>query len=530
MIGEGKGNLYRVIPILALMFASCAPNLSAQSVNVAVMGIGSTPAWNTDVQHKLMSTGLFRLVDVFDVSADSIPMLPNLQRYQAILVYGVTEVPTETADRIGDLLASYFESGGGVVDMVALQGQPLGGRWRSSGYPLLSPAVSLAGERLTLGSVTANTVLKDVTTFDGGLASSHSLGQPVDGTNVVAVWSNNSPLIILGTARGFPRVTLNFFPVSSDSRDDFWDAQILPDAPAVPDGARLMANALVAVVQSPPPPESCTVTIAPPSITVGAKLFVELIAVSTSDPGCHYMATSDAPWATPIPRIAQKDDLAALVVDENAGAARTTTIHLANSDLVVNQTAGDTPVFSLSPDLALVDSNLAFNDMVTVTAPDPSLNWTAVSDAPWIHITSPTQQTGNGTVSYSLDQNTGLRRTSTMTIAGLTYVVIQGGASCSFTLNSAKATVSADGDSVTVDVTTPSNGCPWTAVSESEFVTVTSDSQGTGDGSVSFSIAPNPSANPRVGKLRIGLQTLTVTQMGAAAVVSIAVGGPGSVL
>lgn len=95
MIEQLRTNLCQLIPTVALMFAACASNLSAQSIDVAVIGVNSTAAWNQDVQHKLMSTGLFRLVDVFAVSsADTVTPVTTMQQYDAILVYGAADLPT----------------------------------------------------------------------------------------------------------------------------------------------------------------------------------------------------------------------------------------------------------------------------------------------------------------------------------------------------------------------------------------------------------------------------------------------------
>ena len=51
-------------------------------------------------------------------------------------------------------------------------------------------------------------------------------------------------------------------------------------------------------------------------------------------------------------------------------------------------------------------------------------NWTAVSNASWITITSPASGNGNGTVTYSVARTT-TRRSGTMTIAGRTFTVTQ---------------------------------------------------------------------------------------------------------
>ncbi|HWP41669.1 MAG TPA: NF038122 family metalloprotease [Blastocatellia bacterium] len=53
--------------------------------------------------------------------------------------------------------------------------------------------------------------------------------------------------------------------------------------------------------------------------------------------------------------------------------------------------------------------------------------WTAVSNDSWIHITSGSSGSGNGTVSYSVDANPGATiRSGTITAAGQTFTVFQG--------------------------------------------------------------------------------------------------------
>ena len=64
------------------------------------------------------------------------------------------------------------------------------------------------------------------------------------------------------------------------------------------------------------------------------------------------------------------------------------------------------------------------NDSVTVTA-GTSCTWTATSNATWITVASGSSGSGNGTVSFSVAQNTGAARSSTLTIAGKTLTVSQ---------------------------------------------------------------------------------------------------------
>jgi Viral BACON domain/S-layer homology domain len=57
---------------------------------------------------------------------------------------------------------------------------------------------------------------------------------------------------------------------------------------------------------------------------------------------------------------------------------------------------------------------------------DASCNWTATSNAPWLHVTSGSG-TGNGTVNYTVDANAGSTiRNSTISIGFLSFTVFQG--------------------------------------------------------------------------------------------------------
>ena len=118
-------------------------------------------------------------------------------------------------------------------------------------------------------------------------------------------------------------------------------------------------------------------------------------------------------------------------------------------------------------------------------------------------------------MSYTVAANTSTSpRTGTLTIAGLTATVTQAGA-CAYTVAPTTQSVLAAGGSHSAAVTTTS-GCGWTGVSNNmTWITVTSGSSGTGNGTVSYTVAANTSTSSRTGTLTIAGQTATVTQAGA---------------
>ncbi len=151
----------------------------------------------------------------------------------------------------------------------------------------------------------------------------------------------------------------------------------------------------------------------------------------------------------------------------------------------------------------------------STVATQSSCSWTAVSNASWITITSGSSGTGSGTVDYSVAANTdSCSHTGTLTIAGRTFTVTQGGdtSTCSFSLSSTTQSFGPGGGSATVAVNTPGSCCVWTAASNDNWITITSGSSGTGSGTVNYSVAANTTGAARTGTMTIAGQTFTVTQ------------------
>jgi hypothetical protein len=85
---------------------------------------------------------------------------------------------------------------------------------------------------------------------------------------------------------------------------------------------------------------------------------------------------------------------------------------------------------------------------------------------------------------------------------------------CSYSLSSTSQSFVTAGGSGTVNVTT-TTGCNWQAGSNASWITLTSATSGSGNGSVTYAVAANHDAAPRSGTLTIAGQTFTVTQTAA---------------
>jgi hypothetical protein len=85
---------------------------------------------------------------------------------------------------------------------------------------------------------------------------------------------------------------------------------------------------------------------------------------------------------------------------------------------------------------------------------------------------------------------------------------------CSYSLSHQNQSFGSAGGSGNVSVTAPA-GCNWLAVRNASWITLTSATNGAGNGTVNYAVAPNPATAARSGTLTVAGQTLTVTQAAA---------------
>ena len=84
---------------------------------------------------------------------------------------------------------------------------------------------------------------------------------------------------------------------------------------------------------------------------------------------------------------------------------------------------------------------------------------------------------------------------------------------CTYSISPPSASVAPQATTGAVQVTTQT-GCPWTASSGASWVTITSGNQGTGNGTVSYSVAANSNASARTVASTIAGKLFTITQAG----------------
>ena len=194
-------------------------------------------------------------------------------------------------------------------------------------------------------------------------------------------------------------------------------------------------------------------------------------------------------------------------------SARTGTLTIATRTFTVSQ-AASACAYALTPTSRAVGS-AGVNTTTNVTTA-PGCAWTAVSNAPaWLAITNGTSGSGNGTVSFSANMNTTTQvRVGTATIGGQTFTVTQNAGSCTFTISPTSMQQAPFAGANGSSTVTTSDGCAWTATSNTSWITVTSGAQGTTSGQVNFTVAPSTATSQRLGSLTIATRPFAVTQVG----------------
>jgi len=162
---------------------------------------------------------------------------------------------------------------------------------------------------------------------------------------------------------------------------------------------------------------------------------------------------------------------------------------------------------------------------ISVTASRTDCTWAAASTASFITFSN-NNLTGSGTLNYIVSANpAGTSRTGTVSIGAQSFLVTQGGVNCIYSLPSTSQSFPAAGGSGTAAVAA-GPGCVWTATSASPFIAISAPAGGSGDGSVIFTVAANPSFTGRSDIFTIANQRFAVSQAGTGTTVNCTAGVP----
>jgi hypothetical protein len=253
---------------------------------------------------------------------------------------------------------------------------------------------------------------------------------------------------------------------------------------------------------------SCNYSINPSSDSQPAAGGTSTVSVMTNA-SCAWTSASNASWIT-IPSGASQTGPGSVTlgIGANTAAARTGTATIAGQTFTVSQSAAPC-TFSIAP--STLDFPAAGGNGSTAVTAGGGCAWTASTTFSWITITEGASGVGSGTVKFTVSSNAAAARSGTITAGGQTLTVTQQAASCTFGIAPTSQNFSASGGSASVAVTAGAT-CGWTAASNNtDWLTITGNAAGTGNGSVGFSVAAHTGA-ARTGTLNIAGQTFTVTQ------------------
>jgi hypothetical protein len=175
------------------------------------------------------------------------------------------------------------------------------------------------------------------------------------------------------------------------------------------------------LASSTPP---CSYAISPSGQSFPAAGGNGSVAV-TAGAGCAWAATSAANRiAITSGASGSGDGMVAYAVSANTSTApRTGTLTIAGQTHTVTQAGAPACTYGVSA-APRSFSAAGWTGAASVTAAD-GCAWAAVSNVPWITITSGASGIGNGSVGYSVSPNNGRPRSGTMTIAGQTISIKQ---------------------------------------------------------------------------------------------------------
>jgi hypothetical protein len=277
-------------------------------------------------------------------------------------------------------------------------------------------------------------------------------------------------------------------------------------------GSLLIAGQRATVTQGET--ATCTYAIAPSNQSVAATGGPGTPVTVTTQGGCRWTTTSNAPWLTVVTGASGTGTgSVSFNVATNTGATRSGTLTIGGNTFTLSQPAAGAPpcTFSIAPGSHDAPAT-ATTGTINVTA-GSGCAYTATSNAPWITVTSGAAGSGNGAVGYSIAANSGAQRTGTLTVAGQTFTVAQAAvaASCAYSISPTTFNFDDSAAAGFVNLTTAA-GCTWTATSSAPFVVIRqSSASGSGSAVVAFDILSNVGAQ-RTGTLTIAGQIVTVTQ------------------
>jgi hypothetical protein len=278
-------------------------------------------------------------------------------------------------------------------------------------------------------------------------------------------------------------------------------------------GTSPLTSGIQVTAAPPTAPPPCTYEAAATGTNVPTAGGTGTVSV-TAGAGCTWFATSSANFVTLSTSQGTATGSVQFTVAANTSTTqRTAVLVVAGSSFTITQAAAPVCTYRLNGRERTFDANGALGGVDMRVA--AGCAWQAQSDAPWLTITSGASGSGDGTISYTVAANPGL----TPRVGRITatrdelLTVTQLGIVCQFTVTSSTPGAPSHGASGTIQVVPNAAACPWTATVSpaAPWITLT-PSSGTGQGSVTFTVAANPDPVVRTGVVTVAGQEIAISQ------------------
>ena len=138
--------------------------------------------------------------------------------------------------------------------------------------------------------------------------------------------------------------------------------------------------------------------------------------------------------------------------------------------------------------------------------------WTANSNAPWLTVNGPSSGQGDGSIEYLAASNSDpATRRGVIELNDQKANVTQAAAECTMSLGDTSEGFSSAGGTGTIPVQASSASCPWTATSDSSWITIRAGASGSGNGTVTYDVAAG-TGPPRTGMILVAGLRFAITQ------------------
>ena len=145
----------------------------------------------------------------------------------------------------------------------------------------------------------------------------------------------------------------------------------------------------------------------------------------------------------------------------------------------------------------------------------PECAWDVSTNVSWISGLSPTSGQGTANIAFRVAANDGASSREGMIVVNGELARVSQRAPCRYDVGPSSHSVGVEGGAASIRISTE-NECTWTAAVDVSWISLTSSAAGSGNGTVSFTVAPNQ-GEARSGAVGVANQRSSVTQAGVSA-------------